>query len=125
METKRRLLVGAMMLSNAMKVNTKDYDGSQQELAESLGLIPMWIAEYNILGETDLVKWMTERYGFGDLYEFKGTVNEDGSYSSAYEDDEDLPYVGQMKTKDGVVYMYPYAITAIPTKDGYFITRMD
>jgi len=114
-----------MMMNNAMLVNTKAYpDASQQELAESLGLIPMWIAEFNIMGLNDLKEFLEGRYGYG-LYEFNGTVHEDGRYISAYEDDEDLEFVGRMKTKDGYVYMYPYAITAIPTEDGYYVTRMD
>ena len=30
-----------------------------------------------------------------------------------------------MKTAQGMVYFYPYAIVGIPTSEGYFITRMD
>ena len=60
-----------------------------------------------------------------ELVQFEGTVTEGGLYQSSHEDDEDLEYVGKMDTKDGPVYFYPYAITALPTKDGYFITRMD
>ena len=71
------------------------------------------------------MQYMTERYGFGELYKFEGTVTEDGVYQSPHEDDEDLEYVGKMQTKDGTVYFYPYAITALPTDDGYFVTRMD
>ena len=68
---------------------------------------------------------MTERYGFGKLYKFEGTVTEDGRWQSPHEEDEDLHYVGKMHTEHGTVYFYPYAITALPTDDGYFVTRMD
>ena len=108
-----------------VELNTKHYDAPKEHLAESLGLLPHWVVEYNMVGGKDLVSFMTERYGFGELYKFEGTVSEDGLYQSPHEDDEDLEYVGKMQTKDGTVYFYPYAITALPTDDGYFITRMD
>lgn len=91
---------------------------------ESLGLLPHWVVEYNLLDGEDLPEFMEGRYGFS-LYKFNGEVLEDGKYRSPHEEDEDLEWVGKMPTKDGVVYFYPYAITALPTKDGYFITRMD
>ena len=108
-----------------LTLNTTHYDAPKEHLVESLGLLPHWVVEYNMLGESDIVQYMTNRYGFGDLYKFEGTVTEGGLYQSSHEDDEDLEYVGKMDTKDGPVYFYPYAITALPTKDGYFITRMD
>ena len=108
-----------------LTLNTTHYDAPKEHLVESLGLLPHWVVEYNMLGESDIVQYMTERYGFGELYKFEGTVTEDGRWQSPHEDDEDLEYVGKMQTKDGTVYFYPYAITALPTDDGYFITRMD
>ncbi len=108
-----------------LTLNTTHYDAPKEHLVESLGLLPHWVVEYNLLGESDIVQYMTNRYGFGRLYKFEGEVLEDGSYHSFFEEDEDLPWVGKMKTKQGTVYFYPYAITALPTKDGYFITRMD
>jgi len=108
-----------------LTLNTTHYDAPKEHLIESLGLLPHWVVEYNMLGESDIVQYMTKRYGFGDLYRFGGEIVDDGVYKSNHEDDEDLEYVGKMDTKDGPVYFYPYAITALPTKDGYFITRMD
>ena len=108
-----------------LTLNTTQYDAPKEHLVESLGLLPHWVVEYNLLGESDIVQYMTKRYGFGDLYRFGGEIVNYGVYKSNYEDDEDLEYVGKMDTKDGTVYFYPYAITALPTKDGYFITRMD
>ena len=108
-----------------LTLNTTHYDAPKEHLVESLGLLPHWVVEYNLLGESDIVQYMTNRYGFGDLYRFDGEIADDGVYKSSHEDDEDLEYVGKMDTKDGTVYFYPYAITALPTKDGYFITRMD
>ena len=108
-----------------LTLNTTQYDAPKKHLVESLGLLPHWVVEYNMLGESDIVQYMTERYGFGELYKFEGTVTEDGRWQSPHEEDEDLEYVGKMQTKDGTVYFYPYAITALPTDDGYFVTRMD
>ena len=108
-----------------LTLNTTHYDAPKEHLVESLGLLPHWVVEYNMLGESDIVQYMTERYGFGELYKFEGTVTEDGRWQSPHEEDEDLEYVGKMQTKDGPVYFYPYAITALPTDDGYFVTRMD
>ena len=115
-----------------LTLNTTQYDAPKKHLVESLGLLPHWVAEYNLLeatgsdeGKYDIVQYMTKRYGFGELYRFGGEIVDDGVYKSNHEDDGDLQYVGKMDTKDGPVYFYPYAITALPTKDGYFITRMD
>jgi hypothetical protein len=108
-----------------LTLNTTHYDAPKEHLTESLGLLPHWVVEYNMLGESDLVQYMTERYGFGELYRFGGDVQDDGSYKSNCDEDDDLQYVGKMDTKDGTVYFYPYAITALPTDEGYFITRMD
>ena len=108
-----------------LTLNTTPYAAPKEHLVESLGLLPHWVVEYNMLGESDIVQYMTERYGFGELYKFEGTVTEDGRWQSPHEEDEDLEYVGKMQTKDGTVYFYPYAITALPTDDGYFVTRMD
>jgi hypothetical protein len=108
-----------------LQLNTKEYDAPKEHLAESLGLLPIWVQEYNILGKDDIVAYMTERYGFGRLYKFEGEVLEDGSYHTFFEEDEDLPWVGKMKTKQGTAYFYPYGILALPVDDGHFITRMD
>jgi hypothetical protein len=108
-----------------LQLNTKEYDAPKEHLAESLGLLPLWVQEYNILGKSDIVAYMTERYGFGRLYKFEGEVLEDGSYHTFFEEDEDLPWVGKMKTKHGTAYFYPYGILALPVDDGHFITRMD
>ena len=95
-------------------------------MIEALGILPIWVKEWVMFGEhMDIVKYMTEAYGFGDLFEFKGgEILEDGTYR--YPEDPDLPWVGRMNTKFGYVYFYEYAMIALPQGDGtYFITRMD
>ena len=107
-----------------LTINNKDYDAPVEHLVESLGVLPHWVTEFNLLNGDDLKKYLDGRYGYG-LYEFKGTVKDDGTYVSPHEDDEDLPFVGRMKTAQGMVYFYPYAMVGIPTSGGYFVTRMD
>jgi hypothetical protein len=95
-------------------------------LEDMLGVLPYWVGEYILYGwkKMDIVEFMTERYGFGELYQFKGEVLEDGTYKCA--EDPDLPYVGKMNTPSGTVYFYQYAMLALPLPDGeYFVTRMD
>ena len=111
-----------------LTINTNAYpEYSKSQLHSMLGLLPLWVAEH--VGnddDTDIVQFMTDRYGFGKLYEFEGKINEDGDYISKYDDDADMPYMGKMITKDGYAYFYDYAIIALPQPDGkHFITRMD
>jgi len=108
-----------------MDINSKVFEAPREHIQEALGLLPMWVMEYNLLEKDDLVGHMQDSYGFGQLYKFGGYVTEDGNYCSEHEDDDDLPWIAKMNTKDGDVYFYEYAITALPTDDGYFITRMD
>ena len=109
-----------------LTINTKAFPDVDLGLLEDmLGVLPYWVGEYILLGtDMDIVGFMTERYGFGKLYQFKGKVLEDGTYKCA--EDPDLPYVGKMSTPNGTVYFYQYAMLALPLRNGeYFVTRMD
>jgi hypothetical protein len=57
------------------------------------------------------------------LYKFKGKVLPNGNYT--YPEDDDLEPIAKMKLKKGDVYFYPYAMIALPTKEGHYVTRMD
>ena len=109
-----------------LTINTKAFpDVNPGLLEDMLGVLPYWVGEYIIYGtDMDIVGFMTERYGFGKLYQFKGKVLEDGTYKCA--EDPDLPYIGKMPTPNGNVYFYQYAMLALPLPNGeYFVTRMD
>ena len=121
-----------------LTINTKAFpDVPVEHLKEMLGILPYWVGEWNLLckstfvprhgrydPEMDIVNFMTERYGFGSLYQFKGDIQEDGTYTTT--DDPDLPYIGKMNTPNGYVYFYQYAMLALPLPNGeYFVTRMD
>ena len=109
-----------------LTINTKAFpDVPVEHLKEMLGILPYWVGEYILLGKgMDIVNFMTERYGFGSLYQFKGAIQEDGTYTTT--DDSDLPYIGKMNTPNGYVYFYQYAMLALPLPNGeYFVTRMD
>ena len=109
-----------------LTINTKAFpDVNPGLLEDMLGVLPYWVGEYVVLGtDMDIVRFMTERYGFGELWQFKGEVLEDGTYR--YPEDPDLPYVAKMNTPNGYVYFYQYAMLALPLPNGeYFVTRMD
>ena len=116
------------MIQLTLTTNKKAHaEYSDIEISQILGLLPLWVAEY--VGnddDTDIVQFMTDKYGFGKLYKFDGKVNSGGDYVSSYEEDSDLPYVGKMITKNGYAYFYEHAIVALPQPDNtHFITRMD
>ena len=109
-----------------LKVNGRDFpDLTASNVEDMLGVLPYWVAEYIIYGtDMDIVGFMTERYGFGELYRFKGKVLPNGTYR--HKGDPDMPYVARMNTPSGNVYFYECAMLALPLPNGeYFVTRMD
>ena len=115
-----------------MKVN---YDplgkyptASQKQLSEACGLLPYWVAEWETLvrptSDETLKSWLDKRYRFG-MYELeKSVIEDDGTYK--YPGDPDMaPFLSIDLGEYGVFYQYPHAIAAVPTPDGYFVTRMD
>jgi len=108
-----------------------EYEMTHEQIMEALGLLPIWVRDWIILDDAEALEneslkdYMDGQYGFG-LYQFGGFVTDDGKYRSEHEDDEDLDWIGRMKTRLGDVLFYTYGIVAIPVEDGkYFITRMD
>jgi len=101
-----------------VEINPDVYPNMDKQ--EACGLIPYWVTDYN--GEKDLKEHLADCYQFG-LYEMGGKVTEEGIYQ--YPGDDDLPWIAKMNTPDGILYQYLYGIVAIPTEDGYFVTRMD
>ncbi len=95
----------------------------EREFAELLGFIAEESEE-----EESLVDFMRDKYGWG-LFEMKGgSVSDSGVYK--YPEDPDLHWIAKVDTskdpsKIEYSYVYPYAIVALPTEDGYFVTRMD
>jgi len=71
------------MGTSIFTVNTKAYpDTDPSWLQEACGILPMWVAQYDMMSrmgayDGTLVDYMTEAYGFGDLFEFKGVVDPD------------------------------------------------
>ena len=45
-----------------LTLNTTHYDAPKEHLVESLGLLPHWVVEYILLGESDIVQYMTKRW---------------------------------------------------------------
>ena len=111
----------------ALQINQAAYpDYSKQELADMLGVLPYWVGDYVAYGsDHDLTYHMKQQYGYGDFYEWGGQVLADGTYRADNDEDEDMQFIGRMKTDDGMVYFYPYGVIAMPTDNGYLVTRMD
>jgi hypothetical protein len=109
-----------------LEVNGNDFpDLTASNVEDMLGILHYWVGEYIIYSRgMDIVEFMTERYGFGELYRFKGKVLPNGTYR--HKGDPDLPYVARMDTPSGNVYFYEYAMLALPLPNGeYFVTSMD
>jgi hypothetical protein len=109
-------------------LNVRDFpDLTASNVEDMLGVLPYWVAQYNILHAEGwhIVEFMTECYGFGGhLYRFKGEVLPNGTYR--HKGDPDMPYVARMNTPSGNVYFYEYAMLALPLPNGeYFVSRMD
>ena len=114
-------------MSMTMQMNTNKYPHmTKEDLAEMLGILPYWVGDYAMYGSDDnLVQYMQDRYGFGDFYQWKGDVLADGTYRADNDEDGDLDFIARIQIDDGMVYFYPYGVIAMPTDDGYFVTRMD
>jgi len=105
--------------------NYRLFGNTEHELMEACGLIPMWVREWSASPtQRTLKEYLSDAYGFG-LYEMTGGQidPETGIYS--YPEDPELKPLMSIDTDEGVLYIYEYAIVAIPTVHGYFITRMD
>ena len=121
-------------MSATFEVNSKAYpEWTNTNLIEACGILPHWLIEFDFMVQkgikkfSELVDHMTQRYGFGSLHQFEGHVDPDTQqYVSKYEDDEPLaPYMKVTLEGGSEALIYPYAIIALPTPEGYFITRMD
>ena len=104
-----------------MIVETNNEVYPNMDKLEACGLIPHWVKGH-VWTDINLKEHLSKCYQFG-LYEMGGEVAEDGTYQ--YPGDDDLPWIVKMHTPDGILYQYLYGIVAIPTEDGYFVTRMD
>ena len=105
-------------------------NASQKQLSEACGLIPYWVTEWETLirgipeFDQGLKRWLDKRYRFGLFELSKSVIEDDGTYR--YPGDPDMaPFIAIDLGEHGVFYQYPNAIAAIPTPDGYYVTRMD
>ena len=101
-------------------------------LIDSNGLLIMWFIEWNQKAKDNplsIMEFFTQKYNQSagcNPWPIKGAVSLDGKFVSTHQDDEDLEPYFMIDTPDGVVYIYPYAFVALPTKaGGHTIVRMD
>ena len=99
------------------------------QLIDGNGLLLMWFIEWNKGDRQDanMLEFFTRQYNQSagcDPYPMGGKVSLDGKYISR--DDDDLDPYFMINTDDGVGYIYPYAIVALPRKTGgHHIVRVD
>ena len=105
-------------------INKKDYP--DYPIIDAIGFLPYWV--YNFDSDEsidDLVQHMEFEYGFGKLHPMDGHINNDAVWIGGGEGDDNHPFMALQNTRAGTVYYYPYGVIALPTPDGYLITRMD
>ena len=44
-----------------LEVNTEDFDAKPEDLIESLGVLPHWVLEFNLLNGDDMKKYLDMR----------------------------------------------------------------
>ena len=119
------------MQNSVTKNNALDFDDEQwSQLINANGLLIMWFIEWNQkdkdnpLQIQDFFKLKYNQSAGCDPWPMKGKVALDGKYVSRGDDDLE-PYF-LINTDEGVGYVYPYAIVALPRKSGgHHIVRMD
>jgi hypothetical protein len=103
------------------------------EMREACGLIPEFFAR-SVAERADTLEKvcasMTYYYGFGNTWDFGGSITPEGVYVSPYDDDEDLEPLGHWTSNTGGLFdlfVYPYGICAVrdPRTGETKITRMD
>ena len=103
------------------------------QLINANGLLIMWFIEWNKPEKdpdeqaVNILEFFTRKYQQSagcEPYPLGGKVSLDGKYVSRGDDDLE-PYF-LINTNEGVGYVYPYAIVALPRKSGgHHIVRMD
>ena len=114
-----------MKIEINLNPNSKFKGVDASALIQSCGILPVWALNIMYL-DVPLKEAMEKQYAYGPLHEMKGSIKEDGTYVSPYEEDEDLDPVLKIIRGEEIFYQYPYAIVAFVQKDGSsYITRMD
>ena len=126
------------MQNSVTKNNALGFTEDQwSQLIEANGLLIMWFIEWNNTKKLPYQVWrdnaetilefFTRKYQQSagcEPYPLGGKGSLDGKYVSRGDDDLE-PYF-LINTNEGVGYVYPYAIVALPRKSGgHHIVRMD
>ena len=122
------------MQNTLVKNNALGFTEDQwSQLINANGLLIMWFIEWNKPEKdpdeqaVNILEFFTRKYQQSagcEPYPLGGKVSLDGKYVSRGDDDLE-PYF-LINTDEGVGYVYPYAIVALPRKSGgHHIVRMD
>ena len=108
-------------------INVKDYpDYSPTALMESLGILPMWVAQAIETGVPvgDLARFVNEEmYQSGSAPMQGGTVDAKGVYN--YPEDPPMPPILTINHPGISVYFYEHAMVTFQTPDSTVTYRMD
>ena len=117
------------MQNTIVKNNALDFDEEQWgQLIAGNALLITWFVEWNrVNDDVQILEFFARKYQQSagcEPYSLGGKVALDGKFVS--EGDDDLEPYFLANTDDGVGYIYPYAIVALPRKSGgHHIVRMD
>lgn len=96
---------------------------SPQEIFETCGILPHWVAQWEASGLPDLPNYMQKCYGYETSHLEGATITPEGMFQ--FPGDPDLPPMIRIDLEGTTYFQYPYALLAIRTQDSTFITRMD
>ena len=126
------------MQNTLVKNNALDFtDNEWGQLINANGLLIEWFIEWNKTKKLPYQVWRDNAETILDFFTRKyqqsagcepfplgGKVSLDGKYVSRGDDDLESYFL--INTNEGVGYVYPYAIVALPKKSGgHHIVRMD
>lgn len=105
----------------------KDKEVPTENLIEAAGIIPEWIFQGYLLGETDMYESINTRYGFPMCDMSGGTVNNSDEGIYKYPGDPELHPIVRWENDKQVVFMYQYAIMSFIDKatQEVRVTRVD
>ena len=105
---------------------------SAKKIVGAVGILPMFYTEACVKGldtAHEVYEDMVKTYGFGDYSGPSwGTVKDDGTYVSSFEEDPDMAPLMKCSWPDNPVVMYIYQHAILAVVDGFetpIITRMD
>lgn len=105
----------------------KSFNVPNERLIAACGVIPEWIMEGYLLGETDMYQAIYDRYGFPMCDMTGGAVNNSDEGIYKYPGDPELHPIVRWESDTQVAFMYEHAIMSFVDKATQVVrvTRVD